>query len=57
MTFDDGMGTYLRVWSDGIWVFISMSMTVETLLVAALLYLMIGWGIYRWRRARQCTNG
>lgn len=50
MTFDDGLGTYLHIWSDGIWVYINMSMSVETLLIAILMYLLAGWGIYRWRK-------
>lgn len=51
-TFSDGAGTYLRVWSDGVWVYVGASMARETLLVAALLYLLVGWGVYRWRRAK-----
>lgn len=56
MTFYDGMGTYLRMWSDGEWVFISVSMKIETTLIAMLLYLIVGWGIYRWRRAKGAKN-
>lgn len=53
MTVTDGMGTYIRMWYDGVWIFISVSMKVETVLIATLLYLIVGWGIYRWRRSKR----
>lgn len=53
MTFNDGLGTYLRLWTDGTWVYIGASMRLQTLLIGWLAYLAVGWGIYRWRRARR----
>jgi hypothetical protein len=53
MTFNDGLGTYLRMWTDGTWVFICMSMRLQTLLIGYLIYLVIGWVIYRRRRRKK----
>lgn len=53
MTIADGLGTYLRLWTDGTWVYIGASMRLQTLLIGYLVYLVIGWGVYRWRRARK----
>lgn len=53
MTFYDGANTYLRIWNDGTWLFISMSMRLQTMLYAYLFYLVVGWGIYRWRRRKK----
>lgn len=50
MTFYDGMGTYLRMWSDGTWLYISMSMRVQTLIISYLLYALVGLLIVRYRR-------
>lgn len=42
MTLSDGLGTYLRIWSDGQWLFMSMSMRLQTLLIGYLVYLVVG---------------
>lgn len=53
MTISDGLGTYARLWSDGTWIFVSVSMKVGTVKLAMLWYLIVGWAIYRWRRAKR----
>jgi hypothetical protein len=53
MTLNDGMGTYLRIWSDGIWVYIGASLRIRTMLLGWLAYLLVGWSVYRWRRSRR----
>lgn len=56
MTITDGLGTYLRLWSDGVWVYVGASMRLETMLIGYLVYLVIAWGIYRWRRSRKVSK-
>jgi hypothetical protein len=53
MTFSDGLGTYLRLWTDGTWVYVGASMRLQTMLIGWIVYILVGWGIYRWRRAKR----
>lgn len=55
MTFYDGMGTYLRIWSDGTWLFISTSMKIHTLVISYLVYAVIGLSIIRYRRKKNAV--
>lgn len=53
MTLSDGLGTYLRIWSDGTWVYIGASMKIHTLIIGYLLYALIGLFIIRYRQRRK----
>lgn len=53
MLFSDGFGTYLRIWSDGKWLYVGASLRLQTLFIGWLVYLIAGWGVYRWKRARK----
>lgn len=53
MTLNDGMGTYLRIWSDGTWVYVGASMKVHTMILGYLIYALIGLLVLRYRQRRK----
>ena len=50
MTISDGLGTYLRIWSDGTWIYIGASMRIQTLIIGYLYYALVGLLIVRHKR-------
>lgn len=52
MTFSDGLGTYLRIWTDGTWAYVSASMRLHTLLIAGLMYVLVGLFVARHRERK-----
>jgi hypothetical protein len=53
VTLYDGMGTYLRIWSDGTWIYVGASMRIQTLIIGYLLYALVGLLIVRYRQIRK----
>lgn len=53
MTIADGLGTYLRIWSDGTWVYIGASMRIQTLIIGYLVYALVGLLVARYRQRRK----
>lgn len=53
MTIDDHMGTYLRLWSDGTWVYIGASMRLHTMILGYLIYALMGLLLARWKQRKK----